>query len=58
MSLYKIYAFMSPSNMRKAAETDVPIMPPTLLKELNLSLIAKLVAATTTDVIITILEIA
>lgn len=44
--------------MRKAAETDVPIMPPTLLKELNLSLIAKLVAATTTDVIITILEIA
>lgn len=42
--------------MRKAAETEVPIIPPTLLNELNLSLIAEAVAATTIDVTITILQ--
>lgn len=41
--------------MRKAAETDVPIMPPILPKESNLSLIAELVAATMTEVMITTL---
>ena len=42
--------------MRKAAETEVPIIPPILLNESNLSLIAEAVAATTTDVTITTLQ--
>lgn len=41
--------------MRNAAETEVPIMPPTFPKASNLSLIADDVAATTIDVIMTIL---
>ena len=41
--------------IKKLADTDVPIMPPTLLKEPNLWLIAEAVAATTIDVIMTIL---
>ena len=47
--------FMIPSSMRKPAETDVPIMPPILLNAPNLELIAEAVAATTTEVITTIL---
>lgn len=43
--------------MRKAAETEVPIIPPILLNEPNLSLIAEAVAATTIDVTITILQV-
>lgn len=41
--------------MRKPAETDVPMMPPILLKAPNLELIAEAVAATTTEVMMTIL---
>ena len=41
--------------IKKLADTDVPIMPPILLKEPNLELIAEAVAATTTDVIMTML---
>ena len=47
--------FIIPSRMRKAAETDVPMMPPTLLNAPNLELIAEAVAATITEVIMTIL---
>lgn len=45
-----------PSTIRKVAETDVPTMPPIRLKESNFELIADDVAATTTDVTITIVE--
>ena len=41
--------------MRKAAETDVPMMPPILLNAPNLELMAEAVAATTMDVMMTIL---
>ena len=41
--------------MRTPAETDVPMMPPILLKEPNLELIAEAVAATTMDVMMTML---
>ena len=41
--------------MRKPAETEVPMMPPILLNAPNLELIAEAVAATTTDVMMTIL---
>ena len=44
-----------PSTMRKPAETDVPMIPPILLNAPNLELIAEAVAATTTDVMMTIL---
>ena len=47
---------MMPSTIRKDAETDVPTMPPTRLKESNFELIADDVAATTTDVTMTIVE--
>ena len=47
--------FMIPSSMRKPAEMDVPMMPPILLNTPNLELIAEAVAATTTEVIRTIL---
>ena len=46
---------MIPSSMRKLAETEVPMMPPILLNAPNLELIAEAVAATTTEVITTIL---
>lgn len=46
---------MIPSSMRKPAETDVPMMPPILLNAPNLELIEEAVAATTTEVIRTIL---
>ena len=41
--------------MRKPAETDVPIMSPILLNAPNLELMAEAVAATTTEVMMTIL---
>lgn len=41
--------------MRKAALTDVPIMPPTVLKRSNLLDTAAAVAATTIEVMMTIL---
>lgn len=41
--------------IRNAADTEVPMIPPTLLNEPNLELMAEAVAATTTDVITTIL---
>ena len=46
---------MIPSTMRKPAETDVPMIPPILLNAPNLALIAEAVAATTTEVMMTIL---
>ena len=42
--------------MRKAAETELPMMPPMVLKAPNLEEIAEAVAATTTDVMMTILR--
>ena len=50
-----MYIFIIPSIMRKPAETDVPMMPPILLNAPNLALMAEAVAATTTEVIMTIL---
>ena len=44
-----------PSKIKNAAEMEVPIIPPTVLKESNLSLIAEEVAATTMEVTTTIL---
>ena len=44
-----------PSISRNAVDTDVPIMPPILLKEPNLELMADAVAATIIDVTTTIL---
>lgn len=41
--------------MSTAAETDVPMMPPTRLKVPNFELMAAAVAATTIEVMITIL---
>ena len=46
---------MTPTIMRKPAETDVPMMPPILLNAPNLELMAEAVAATTTEVTMTIL---
>ena len=46
---------MRPSRIRKAALTEVPIMPPTVLKLSKREDTAAAVAATTIDVIITIL---
>lgn len=56
-SLYRIYRFINPSKMRKAAETDVPIMPPIVLKVPNFELMAEAVAATIIEVMTTILGI-
>lgn len=53
-----MYKFKTPRIIRKEAETDVPMIPPTLLKESNLSLIAEAVAATTIHVMITMLKTA
>ena len=41
--------------IRNAADTEVPMIPPTLLNEPNLELMAEAVAATTTEVITTML---
>lgn len=46
---------MRPSRIRKAALTEVPIIPPTVLKLSKREDTAAAVAATTIDVIITIL---
>ncbi len=46
---------MMPNRIRKPAETEVPMMPPMWLKELNLLEIADAVAATTMEVMITML---
>lgn len=48
--------FMMPSRIRKAADTDVPIMPPTREKLSNLSDTAEAVPATTMEVTMTILR--
>ena len=53
-----MYVFKIPRIIRKEAETDVPTIPPTLLKESNLSLMAEAVAATTRHVMITMLKAA
>ena len=50
-----MYMFIRPSIIKKLADTDVPIMPPILLNEPNLWLIAEAVAATTIDVTMTML---
>ena len=42
---------------RKAAETELPIIPPILLKRPNLELIAEAVAATMMEVMMTMLEV-
>lgn len=47
--------FIIPSRIRKPAEMDVPMIPPILLKSRNLELIAEAVAATITEVRMTIL---
>lgn len=47
--------FINPSMIRKPAETDVPMIPPILLNAPNFELIADAVAATTTEVMMTIL---
>lgn len=46
---------MRPSRIRKAALTEVPMIPPMVLKLSNLDEIAAAVAATTMEVMITIL---
>lgn len=56
ISLYKMNTFMMPRMMRKPAETDDPTMPPMWLYLSNLSRTAAAIAATTIDVIITILR--
>ena len=42
--------------IRNPADTEVPMIPPVLLKVPNLSLMAEAVAATTIEVMITILR--
>ena len=55
-SLKQIYIFKIPRMIRNPADTEVPMIPPVLLKVPNLSLIAEAVAATTIEVMITILS--
>lgn len=50
-----MYAFIRPSRIRNAALTEVPMIPPTVLKLSKRSETAAAVAATTIDVMITIL---
>jgi len=50
-----MYIFNIPSMIKNPAETDVPIIPPILLNAPNLELIAEAVAATTMEVIMTML---
>ena len=56
MSLYSIYALINPNKMRKAADTEVPMIPPTREKAPNFFETAEAVAATTMEVMITILD--
>lgn len=51
-----MYAFIRPSRIRNAALTEVPMIPPTVLKLSKRSETAAAVAATTIDVMITILD--
>lgn len=46
---------MTPSRMRKEAETEVPMMPPMCEKVLNLVEMAEAVPATAMEIIITTL---
>lgn len=50
-----MYMFKTPRMMRKLADTEVPMMEPILLKAPNLELMAEAVAATTMEVIVTML---
>lgn len=50
-----MYAFMIPSKIRNAALTDVPMIPPTVLKLPKRFDTAAAVAATTMEVMMTIL---
>jgi len=54
-SLYRMYMFMTPRTIRKAADTEEPMMAPTLPKVANRPLTAEAVAATVMDVTITML---
>jgi hypothetical protein len=51
-----MYMFITPRMIRNDAETELPIIPPTFPKALNLSDTAAAVAATTIDVTMTMLE--
>ena len=55
-SLYNMYAFISPKRMRKPAETEVPMIPPICENAPNFFETAEAVAATTMEVIMTILN--
>jgi len=48
--------FITPKRSRKAAEMELPMIPPTLLKDPNFEDTADAVAATTMEVATTILE--
>lgn len=48
--------FSSPKMIKKQADTEVPMIPPTRLKAPNLELMAEAVAATTMDVTTTMLN--
>lgn len=48
--------FSSPKMIKKLADTEVPMIPPTRLKAPNLELMAEAVAATTMDVTTTMLN--
>lgn len=50
-----MYMFKTPRMIRKPADTEVPMMEPILLKVPNLELMAEAVAATTMEVIVTML---
>lgn len=52
-----MYAFMMPSRMRKAALTELPMMPPTVLNESKRCETAAAVAATTMEVMTTMLSL-
>jgi hypothetical protein len=51
-----MYAFIIPSKIKKAALTELPMIPPIVLKLSNREETAAAVAATTIDVMITIVE--
>jgi hypothetical protein len=51
-----MYIFITPSMIKKDADTAVPMMLPTRVKPSNLRCIAAALAATTKDVIMTILS--
>ena len=54
-SFARMYTFITPKMIRKAAETEVPIMPPTLEKASKREETAAAVAATAMEVAITML---